>query len=281
MENKKYKDSVFRKIFNDKEKIIELYNALSESSYGNDTNVEIVTLEDVLYDVFKNDLAFIIGNKFVVLVEHQSTINENMPIRMLIYLAREYEKIIKNDNVYKSTLVKIPEPELYVLYNGIRKYNKTELKLSDAFITNNKNNSFINLKVKVININIEKNHKVLALSRTLKEYGILIQKIRKLLDDGNTLENALKSAIKECISNNILKDFLKQNSSEVINMLFQEFDVDKYIKVREEEAEQKGLEKGLEKGKVETAKNALLMGLDIEQIEKLTGLNKEKILSLK
>lgn len=68
MENKKYKDSVFRKLFNDKTKILELYNAISNSNYGNNTNIEIVTLEDVLYDIFKNDLAFIIENKFVVLV---------------------------------------------------------------------------------------------------------------------------------------------------------------------------------------------------------------------
>lgn len=273
MENKKYKDSVFRKLFNDKTKILELYNAISNSNYGNNTNIEIVTLEDVLYDIFKNDLAFIIENKFVVLVEHQSTINKNMPIRMLIYLAREYEKIIKNDNIYKSSLVKIPEPELYVLYNGLKEYDKTELKLSDAFITNNKNNYFIDLKVKIININVDKNHKVLALSKTLKEYGILIQKIRKYLDNDNTLKNALKLAIKECIENNILKDFLEQNASEVLNMLFQEFDVNKYIEVQKEE--------GKLESKIEIAKNAFKMGLSIEQIKELTGLSEEEISNLK
>lgn len=226
--------------------------------------------------MFKNDLAFIIENKFVVLVEHQSTINKNMPIRMLIYLAREYERIIKNDNIYKSTLVKIPEPELYVLYNGLKGYDKTELKLSDAFITKNTENLFIELKVKVININVDKNHKVLALSKTLKEYGILIQKIRNYLDSGNTLENALKLTIKECIENNILKEFLEQNASEVINMLIQEFDVNKYIEVQKEE----GREEGRQEEKVEIAKK-LLDILDDKTIAEKTGLPINKIMELR
>ena len=74
-----YKDGVFRQLFNDKEKLIELYNALSGRSYSKDTEIEIVTLEDALFGDIKNDLSFIMVNRFIVMIEHQATVNPNMP----------------------------------------------------------------------------------------------------------------------------------------------------------------------------------------------------------
>ena len=120
--NRKYKDGVFTKLFHDKEKIIELYNALEGTEYDESTMVEIKTLENVLYGLYKNDMAFVIDNKFVVLVEHQSTICNNMPLRMLLYLSRVYERTVDIGTVYCMKQIKIPCPELYVLYNGVDEY---------------------------------------------------------------------------------------------------------------------------------------------------------------
>ena len=127
-------------IFNNKKEALGLYNNLFDTAYTDESLVNIVTLEDVLFIPRKNDIAFTMNGKFVVLVEHQSTINENMPLRFLIYIARLYEKIIEADNIYKRKLVKIPAPEFTVLYNGRedlihngRKVTELELRLSDAF----------------------------------------------------------------------------------------------------------------------------------------------------
>lgn len=79
--NRVYQDSLFRKLFSTKDKIIELYNALENSHYGPDTPVEITTLEDMAYIDRKNDLGFLIDDRFVVLAEHQASINPNMPVR--------------------------------------------------------------------------------------------------------------------------------------------------------------------------------------------------------
>jgi hypothetical protein len=49
-----------------------------------------------------NDISFTIAGMLVVLVEHQSTINPNMPLRLLLYMARIYEKIIDNRRLYSS-----------------------------------------------------------------------------------------------------------------------------------------------------------------------------------
>ena len=98
--NKKYKDSVFIKLFSNKKEIIELYNAIKDTNYDIEkTEIEIITLEKVLFMERNNDLCFTIDNKLVVLIEHQSTINNNMPLRFLLYIAREYEKLLDTDNI--------------------------------------------------------------------------------------------------------------------------------------------------------------------------------------
>ena len=83
-----YKDSVFVTIFHEKSKLIELYNALFNTNYDESAPIDIVTIKDVLFRTLKNDVAFVLGGRFVVLVEHQSSINENMPLRDLMYLSR-------------------------------------------------------------------------------------------------------------------------------------------------------------------------------------------------
>lgn len=59
--NTKYKDRLFRLIFNDRQKLLELYNAVNESNYTNPDELEITTIEDAVYMGMRNDLSFIIG----------------------------------------------------------------------------------------------------------------------------------------------------------------------------------------------------------------------------
>ena len=100
-----YKDSMFRKLFNNQAAIIDLYNALSGSDYPPDTYVKIVTLDNAIFGDRKNDLAFMIENRFIILIEMQSTVNPNMPLRFFF-----------SQQIYSSTLVNIPTPEIYVFY---------------------------------------------------------------------------------------------------------------------------------------------------------------------
>lgn len=117
--NRNYKDSVFSKYFSeDTRRLIELYNAIEGTSFPLDTEVQITTLDDSLFMDRINDLAFVLNGQLVVLVEHQSTINENMPLRLLMYLGRTYEKILSSENLYRKRLVPIPTPKFIVLYNG-------------------------------------------------------------------------------------------------------------------------------------------------------------------
>ena len=159
-ENRKHKDSVFTDLFmNDetaRKNVLELYNALFDTNYTDEEIIKMVTLDQVLFMNFKNDVAFMVDNRRIVLSEHQSTVNENLPLRHLMYIAREYEKIIPVKKRYQSKLIPIPTPEFIVFYNGVEEYPVEEtLRLSTAFAEKDGMPS-LELIVRVININPEK-----------------------------------------------------------------------------------------------------------------------------
>ena len=114
--NREHKDRLFNYIFGqekNKEWILSLYNAVNNSEYTNAEEIEITTLEDVLYMGMKNDSSFILHG-IVSLWEHQSSFNPNMPVRELMYVAKLYDKYIHNQAKYlwgKTDLPAITEAD--------------------------------------------------------------------------------------------------------------------------------------------------------------------------
>ena len=293
--NRNYKDSVFVDLFahdiTAKENFISLYNALHETNLDVETtDVQPVMLERVLYMKYYNDIAMLIDGKIVILIEHQSTINKNMPFRFLEYIARIYEKITTKDEKFGRKLVKLPVPEFYVFYNGKEDYpTESVMKLSDAFmqlddeseLKNRLENSNypLEISVKVININVDKENPILKRCEALKEYSEFIEQVRSNIE--NNVPEPLTNAIKEAIKKGFLSDYLNRKSTEVQNMLLAEYDYDTDIAVQRKEAREEGISIGLSQGekkaKLETARNALTMNLSVEQVAILTGLSVEEI----
>ena len=121
--NRTYKDTLFKFIFGKQERkeyTLSLYNAINNSNYENVDDLTLVTLEDVLYISMKNDVAFLLYDT-INLYEQQSSYNPNMPLRMLLYLAKEYEKIISKNKyfLYSRNIIELPSPKLITFYNGI------------------------------------------------------------------------------------------------------------------------------------------------------------------
>ncbi|MCC8097352.1 MAG: Rpn family recombination-promoting nuclease/putative transposase [Eubacterium sp.] len=198
----------------------------------------------------RNDLSFLVDNKLVVMLEHQSTVNNNMPLRFLLYAAYIYENIIDGKNVYRTRLMKIPEPEFIVIYNGRENYDKkTILKLSDAFYENK--HKQLELEVRIININEDKNPEILAKSKSLEGYSKLVGVTEKLRRQGESLDEAINKALKYCIDNNFLRDFITQNYREVGSMLRTEFNLDDAKIIWRMEGIEEGIEKGREEGREE------------------------------
>ena len=280
--NRKYKDSVFVDLFSEdekaKENFLSLYNALHGTSLPLSSPVENIRLDNVMYMNIINDVSCLVDGKIIVLAEHQSTINENMPLRFLQYISRLYEKLQAPADRYLRKLSKIPTPEFYVFYNGIEDYPETTtLKLSDAFITRPKLIP-LELEVKVYNINKNKETEVLSRCKTLEEYSLFVEEVRKqtLLDS----ENGFTNAVKICIEKGILKEYLMRKSREVINMLVAEYDYDTDIAVQRAEERQIAFADGSYQKAVETAKLMKYENLGIDLISKVTGLSVEEIKTL-
>ena len=292
--NRRYKDSVFVDLFSEdekaKENFLSLYNALHNTNLQLSCPVENIRLDNVMYMSIINDISCLVDNKIIVLAEHQSTINENMPIRFLQYIARLYEKLQSPTDRYLRKLSKIPTPEFYVFYNGMEDYPETTiLKLSDAFMT--KPDALpLELIVKVYNINTRKGAQILSCCRTLDEYSLFVEEVR--IQTQLDPENGFTNAVKICIEKGILKEYLQRKSREVINMLVAEYDYDTDIAVQREESLRIGIQQGLEQGikqgfsdgayqtKLDTAKLMRIHNYPIGEICKMTGLSQEEVESV-
>jgi hypothetical protein len=312
--NTRYKDSVFSFLFSDPDTLRELYGAIAGVELSPDIPVTVNTLEGVLYKTLLNDISFEVDKKLVVLIEHQSTINPNMAVRLLLYIARVYEKLTAGKNLYGRKKLVIPRPEFIVLYNGVEPYpDEAVLKLSETFedpaaLGIAKDRPFeLELTVKVYNINKGHNEAIIRRCEKLGGYSAFIAKVReieaeraggkvrqKLTEEGK--KEAMTLAVRWCIAHNILKLFLETHGSEVINMLYDEWKLEDALVVEREEGREEGLEEGLERGleeglekgleegeerkQKEIAKNALTEGLPVEVIQKITGLDSEAIKQL-
>ena len=176
-----YKDTVFVTVFHEKEKLIELYNAIFDTNYDENTAIDIVTIKDVLFRTLKNDVSFVLDKRFVVLVEHQSSINGNLPLRDLLYMSTVLKRMIDTKQLYREKTLRIPRPAFIVLYNGpddIPEYQ--ELRLSDAYLGDKEESEedALQLIVRVYNINSEKNAEILKKCETLRQYSRFVEIVR-------------------------------------------------------------------------------------------------------
>ncbi|MBR5315342.1 MAG: Rpn family recombination-promoting nuclease/putative transposase [Firmicutes bacterium] len=246
-----YQDSVFRMLFSDKESAIELFNAFEGTDYDENTDVEFTTLEDALYHGIKNDLGFLIdSNRFIMLSEHQSTINENMPMRQLQYVAKTYERILDKENLSQKGRVMIPAPTFYVLYTGEENWEKSRLCLSESYASDPGENT-LELVVKIIDLRYNIDNPILKRSEKLMGYSYLLYTIRENRKLGMELGIAISQAVDTCIREDILSAFLIKHRSEVGSMLYYDISEERFIEIRVKEAEANALREGRERGRAE------------------------------
>ena len=266
-----YKDTVFRKIFNNKENLLALYNALNGTHYNNPEDIEIITLDNALFLKMKNDIAFLVSTDQICLVEHSSTVCLNYPLRSLLYLTKEYQAILKqrNQDILSYTQVKIPTPRCIVLYNGPAQRPEREvMKLSDAF-ANQDVEGCLELKVEILNINYGKNESLQKACKTLEDYAILVAKIREYAREMDELSMAVHKAIQYCIDHDHLRDFLILNQAEVAAMSLLEGSWEEYADSMDQELERlKESEKKLKENEKKLKKEVLEKDAELERISR-------------
>ena len=262
--NRKYKDTVFRKLFSDRKNLLSLYNAINGTAYMDASQLEIVTLDNAIYMGMKNDLAFII-NTNLFLYEHQSTYNPNMPLRDLFYISGEYQKLVDLKSLYTSTRLRIPTPNFIVFYNGTEKNEDRWVEYLSESYENMSGEPNLELKVIILNINVGHNIKLMEECQTLREYAQYVAKVRRYSEEME-LNTAVECAVSESIQEGILKEFLQKNRAEVIAMsIFEYNEEEEKRKLRKAEYEA-GMAEGVMKTKKETAISLAEMGLSVQQI---------------
>lgn len=249
--NGKYKDRLFRMIFQDKRDLLDLYNAINDTEYTNPEDLEITTLEDVVYLGMKNDLGFLIG-WYLNLYEHQSTWNPNMPLRGFFYFAdmlRAYVEL--NDlNIYSSRRVMLPTPKYIIFYNGtLEQPDQLQLRLSDSFMEKESEPALECCAV-MLNINYGHNRELMEKCRKLGEYSLFVHWVRVFFQKGTySLEQAIDAAVDYCIEHEILTDILRKNRGEVKDMLLTIEDDKRHWRLMKQEVREQALAEGLAEGK--------------------------------
>jgi hypothetical protein len=128
----------------------------------------------------------------------------------------------------------------------------------------------LELSVRVYNINKGRNESIVRRCEKLNGYSAFIDKVREFEKQDMVLEEAVSAAVKWCVSNNVLKDFMLIHGSEVISMLVTEWNWDTALEVRERD--------GVEKGKEEDVRNMSEYGMPPDQIAKALKLPLDKVL---
>ncbi len=237
------KDSVFTNLFQDKKYLIQLYRALHPKDMDvTEDDLTNITIKNILTDGIYNDLGFAVGDKFIIMVECQSTWTMNIIIRVLMYLVQSWIDYFErtNQNLYKSKKVKMPVPELYVIYTGERKTKPRQISLSKEFFDGKR--CCIDVKVKMIYDG--------------KKGNIINQYVTftKICNEQVTLYGRTKKAILEtiriCKDKNVLKEYLKSREREVVDIMMALYDEEEimrsYIKSEVQEGIQEGIQEAVQ-----------------------------------
>ena len=279
--NRKYKDSVFTLLFGNKEALREVSETIFGDDYSSDMEIVLMTVKNVFRNGRLNDLSFVLDDKLVVLIEHQSTINDNMPLRMLLYIVLIYEEYLRRFRnkgiLYTQNMFTIPEPVFIVFHIGDdMPEEKRVLRLSDMFAKSGFRTpdsvASLELVVTVYNMNKGHNPEIAQGSPLLGGYATFIFMVQENQRKGMNREDAIQKAVFDCINQNVLKEFLEQHRGEVVSMLLEEWNLDDAVAVAKKD--------GSEERAIKIARNLRAKGMGVDDVADATGLTVDDILRL-
>ena len=287
--NREFKDGMFRTLFNDKEKMLELYNAVSDEQMGKEAieDIKTLTIETPLYIGSRNDLAFLIDGKSMFFCEQQSTRSGNMALRLSSYFGKTLDMMFGSE-IYGTRKLKMAPPSFFVLIFGDKNTPELQVEPLSRHFTENAPENSVELVVNVYNICYSEENRLLKRSRTLREYSMFIFFVNECLDNKMSLEEAVAASVRRAKEEGILVDFLNKYATEVEGMLTG-ITVNEYGKVMKKEGFEDGKAAGLEQGRTEGLEQgrvaerlemARVMRADNEPVEKIikyTGLSAEEI----
>lgn len=261
------KDSVFTSLFKEKRYLIQLYRALHpEDTETTEDDLKDVTVSNVLVDDIYNDLGFTVGTTIMLLIEVQSTWTVNIIFRALMYLVQTYREYFRKtkQNLYKSKKLKMPKPEIYVIYVGDRKTRPEKISLSEEFFEGK--DICIDVRVKMIYDGKS--------GDIINQYVVFTKVCNEQVAKHGRTREAVQEAVRICKERNVLKEYLSSREKEVVDMLMELYDEQEVIRSYVE-SEKYEVENAT---KIATARRLLKMGkLSIEEIAEGSGLTVEEV----
>lgn len=274
------KDSVFTDLFQNKKYLLQLYKALHPEDDVTEDDLTDVTIRNVLTDDIYNDLGFVVEDRLMIFVEAQSSVwTVNIIIRALMYLVQTWHDYFERtrQNLYKSKKVQMPMPEIYVLYTGERKTRPSEISLSQDFFDGKE--CGIDVRVKMIYDGKE--------GDIINQYVLFTKICNEQMKKHGRTRKAVIEAIRICKDGNVLREYLSNRESEVVDIMMVLYDEEEimrsYLESEIYEATQRATQRAARNEKIETAKRLLQMqklanddiaagsGLTIEEVEKLAN----------
>lgn len=289
-ETTQYKDSVFRAYFKDKGRLLEVYQALTGDVTCEAANIRITDLDGTIGSRVRNDVSFQAGEQEIILIEQQSTLNYNMPLRCFFYLSRLWWKEIEPKMLYNRKAYPVTAPLFAVFYNGREKLpaQHTVWQLSDSFKGSKQKRKRLDLWVDVYDINYGPGKRLLNRCSSLQQYSTLVHKAREFHAMGYSFDESVRMAVRYCIEHDIMKEFLQRHEMEMNNMFSFEYDEKLAMQVAKEEGyedglvlgEKKGRKAGREEEKESAAVAMIRKGSPMEFIAEITKLSVPRIMEL-
>ena len=274
---RQYQDSVFRAYFNNADRLRELAGALHGRTYTADDAVEIVTLEGTFLSQVKNDISFLLAGRHLVFIEHQSTPNENMPLRCLYYICEQLRKEFDSKQIYRNRRILLPVPEFHVFYTGAK---ELDMRFSDTYRHEGDEKVYLELLVTVHNVVYHAQKALLMKSRALHDYSCFIGEIKTNVAAGMPLPNAIRAAMRTCIERDIMRAFLEEHAREVVDMVNFEWNQELFEAAKFEEGLEQGRAEGRDEERGIMILNMLREKMPLEMIAKVSNLSLEKVREL-
>jgi len=266
--NLKHKDRLFVFLFGNeryKQFTLSLYNAINNTDYDDPDLITFNTLDNFLYMGIKNNVSFVIADT-INLYEHQSTLNGNMPLRMLLYVSRIYSSLIDElgDSIYYNKPLKLPGPSFVVFYNGEQDIGESKTQMISDILSE-VNGIKLEMYVRILNINYGHNRWLMDKCPPLKEYSWFVYEIRKIRNKTGDLSKAIADAIMNMPDSFVIKPIILKHTTEVSEMIFTienyEKDMRKYFDTVKRYATEEGLIEGRQAGIEEGIKEDIKKGI--------------------
>ena len=255
---KNVKDSVFVKLFGEQKYLLQLYKELHpEDGDVTEKDIKTQSLQTTFVNTLYNDLGFTVEkngvSRFVILVEAQSVWNNNMTMRIFIYLGATYYQYLNDKNIEltEKKKVTLPAPELYLVYTGDdRKSIPETLELRDQMF---EGKEMVDMTVKVIHS---------PGNTIIGQYIAFCKVFNEQVKLYGNKEKAIEETIRICLEKGILEEFILKHRQEVMSMLATFFDEESQRDLHDRALKEEGREEGREEGVLSTlaalVKNGLL-----------------------